>query len=187
MSPQPTPQITDHGNNTGEGSDEGLRQDIQPQHHQQEHQQQVKSRALSCLPCREHKLKCDRQVPCKSCVRSNRVDHCRKHPAPIGRNGALTSMSGSESGSESGSGPNSEPKSGPEYRPAHRSEPDSAISNFQLPRKFLGRRKKQRLKQPWPATCRCQISEYLFTWNYAQSDLTVSRQESQHCPHDQRL
>ena len=48
----------------------------------------MKSRALSCLPCREHKLKCDRQVPCQSCVRSNRVDHCRKHPAPIRRNGA---------------------------------------------------------------------------------------------------
>ncbi|KFX86748.1 hypothetical protein V490_08882 [Pseudogymnoascus sp. VKM F-3557] len=88
MSPEPTSQIADHGNNTGEGLDEGLRQDIQPQQHQQEHQQQVKSRALSCLPCREHKLKCDRQVPCKSCVRSNRVDHCRKHPAPIGRNRA---------------------------------------------------------------------------------------------------
>lgn len=82
------PQIIDHGNNTSEGSDEGLRQDIQPQQHEQEHQQQVKSRALNCLPCREHKLKCDRQVPCQSCVRSNRVDHCRKHPAPIRRNGA---------------------------------------------------------------------------------------------------
>ncbi|KAI2397342.1 hypothetical protein LOZ67_005457 [Ophidiomyces ophidiicola] len=39
-------------------------------------------RALSCLPCRRHKLKCDRHVPCHSCTRYRREDLCRKHPAP---------------------------------------------------------------------------------------------------------
>ncbi|EEP78164.1 predicted protein [Uncinocarpus reesii 1704] len=39
-------------------------------------------RALSCLPCRRHKLKCDRHVPCYSCTRYRREDLCRKHPAP---------------------------------------------------------------------------------------------------------
>ncbi|WEW62004.1 hypothetical protein PRK78_007504 [Emydomyces testavorans] len=39
-------------------------------------------RALSCLPCRRHKLKCDRHVPCHSCIRYRREDLCRKHPAP---------------------------------------------------------------------------------------------------------
>lgn len=37
---------------------------------------------LSCLPCRQHKLKCDRQIPCTTCTRHDREDLCRKHPAP---------------------------------------------------------------------------------------------------------
>jgi hypothetical protein len=39
-------------------------------------------RTLSCLPCRQHKLRCDRGIPCESCVRYRREDQCRRHPAP---------------------------------------------------------------------------------------------------------
>lgn len=37
---------------------------------------------LSCLPCRQHKLRCDRLVPCSTCVRYQRENVCRQHPAP---------------------------------------------------------------------------------------------------------
>lgn len=40
-------------------------------------------RVLSCLPCREHKLKCDRHVPCQACCRYRREASCRQHPASI--------------------------------------------------------------------------------------------------------
>ena len=36
--------------------------------------------ALNCLPCRQRKLKCDRQMPCSSCMRSKREDECRQNP-----------------------------------------------------------------------------------------------------------
>ncbi|KAF4475020.1 putative transcriptional regulatory protein [Colletotrichum fructicola Nara gc5] len=39
-------------------------------------------RILSCLPCRLHKLKCDRTIPCHTCRQYNRQDQCRLHPAP---------------------------------------------------------------------------------------------------------
>ena len=39
-------------------------------------------RTLSCLPCRQHKLRCDRHVPCHTCTRYRREDECRQHPAP---------------------------------------------------------------------------------------------------------
>ncbi|KAH8692113.1 fungal-specific transcription factor domain-containing protein [Talaromyces proteolyticus] len=39
-------------------------------------------RALSCYLCRKHKLKCDRQIPCHSCIRYQREDQCRENPAP---------------------------------------------------------------------------------------------------------
>lgn len=39
-------------------------------------------RTLSCLPCRQHKLRCDRHVPCNTCSRYRREDQCRQHPAP---------------------------------------------------------------------------------------------------------
>ncbi|EEQ34286.1 conserved hypothetical protein [Microsporum canis CBS 113480] len=42
----------------------------------------AKRRALSCLPCRRHKLKCNRHVPCHSCVRYRREDQCRLNPPP---------------------------------------------------------------------------------------------------------
>ncbi len=51
-------------------------------------QKQMKSKALNCLPCRKHKLRCDRQIPCKNCRRSGREDHCRKHPASAPPRGA---------------------------------------------------------------------------------------------------
>ncbi|KAI5284093.1 hypothetical protein KEM54_001599, partial [Ascosphaera aggregata] len=37
-------------------------------------------RALSCYPCRRHKLKCDRRIPCQTCIRYRREDVCRQHP-----------------------------------------------------------------------------------------------------------
>lgn len=49
------------------------------QSHQNPHH--VKRKALNCLPCRQHKLRCDRHVPCSNCRRSSREDLCRKHPA----------------------------------------------------------------------------------------------------------
>jgi hypothetical protein len=44
--------------------------------------QAQKRRQLSCLPCRQHKLKCDRQVPCQTCIRYLRTQRCGQHPAP---------------------------------------------------------------------------------------------------------
>lgn len=38
-------------------------------------------RTLSCYPCRRHKIKCDRHVPCHMCIRYERQDECRRHPA----------------------------------------------------------------------------------------------------------
>ncbi|KIW21514.1 hypothetical protein PV08_02094 [Exophiala spinifera] len=37
---------------------------------------------LSCEPCRRHKLKCDRAVPCSTCTRYSREDLCLLYPAP---------------------------------------------------------------------------------------------------------
>ena len=37
---------------------------------------------LSCLPCRQHKLRCDRQLPCNTCTRYHRADQCLQNPAP---------------------------------------------------------------------------------------------------------
>lgn len=37
---------------------------------------------LSCLPCRLHKLRCDRQIPCSTCTRYSREDVCLENPAP---------------------------------------------------------------------------------------------------------
>lgn len=39
-------------------------------------------RTLSCYPCRRHKIKCDRHVPCLMCIRYQRQDECKQHPAP---------------------------------------------------------------------------------------------------------
>lgn len=45
--------------------------------------------ALSCLPCRQHKLKCDRRVPCQTCCRYLREDRCGQGPAsPIFQSGS---------------------------------------------------------------------------------------------------
>ncbi|KAI0188416.1 fungal-specific transcription factor domain-containing protein [Astrocystis sublimbata] len=50
-------------------------QQEQPQQQQQQQQQQKASRQnkppLSCVSCRSRKLKCDRQDPCRNCVRSH--------------------------------------------------------------------------------------------------------------------
>ncbi|TFB04802.1 hypothetical protein CCMA1212_003118 [Trichoderma ghanense] len=48
---------------------------------------------LSCLACRRHKLKCDRKIPCGTCIRYRRETLCRQNPAPPkrGRN-ATTSL-----------------------------------------------------------------------------------------------
>lgn len=37
---------------------------------------------LSCRPCRERKVRCDRSNPCRSCVRHNCVDQCRTDQKP---------------------------------------------------------------------------------------------------------
>ncbi|KAF7558024.1 hypothetical protein G7046_g5920 [Stylonectria norvegica] len=46
------------------------------------HMPRRQRRALSCLPCRLHKLRCDRAVPCQSCCRYQREDRCRLNPSP---------------------------------------------------------------------------------------------------------
>ncbi|KAF5681271.1 transcription factor [Fusarium heterosporum] len=43
---------------------------------------------LSCLACRQHKLRCDRRVPCGTCIRYRREAQCRENPAPSKRRGA---------------------------------------------------------------------------------------------------
>lgn len=42
-----------------------------------------KRKPLSCLACRNHKLRCDRRVPCGTCTRYNRESQCRLNPAPL--------------------------------------------------------------------------------------------------------
>lgn len=42
-----------------------------------------KRKPLSCLACRNHKLRCDRRVPCGTCVRYHREAQCRQNPAPL--------------------------------------------------------------------------------------------------------
>lgn len=39
-------------------------------------------RTLSCLPCRESKVRCNRQIPCASCRRYGRERECQTHPSP---------------------------------------------------------------------------------------------------------
>ena len=42
-------------------------------------------RVLSCLPCRQHKLKCDRGAPCQSCTRYHREAKCLQTTSPATR------------------------------------------------------------------------------------------------------
>lgn len=39
-------------------------------------------RAHSCLPCRLHKLRCSRGLPCQNCCRYRREEQCRQNPPP---------------------------------------------------------------------------------------------------------
>ena len=42
-----------------------------------------KRRVLSCLPCREHKLKCDHKAPCSACTRYDRETRCCQYPSSL--------------------------------------------------------------------------------------------------------
>ena len=42
--------------------------------------QRRKRRSYSCGPCKKLKLKCDLQIPCRSCERSRRADKCLEDP-----------------------------------------------------------------------------------------------------------
>ncbi|KAL7795119.1 fungal-specific transcription factor domain-containing protein [Trichoderma ceciliae] len=55
---------------------------------------------LSCLACRRHKLKCDRKVPCGTCIRYHREFLCRQNPAPPRRARSGAGESGDGIGSE---------------------------------------------------------------------------------------
>lgn len=69
---------------------------------------------LSCAPCRNSKLKCDRQEPCGQCTKKQRSDACiyaprptKKKPAPKGMSarlkrleGMVRDMMGAEGGEE---------------------------------------------------------------------------------------
>ena len=61
---------------------------------------------LSCLPCRQHKLRCDRHVPCSTCTRYRREGLCLQHPAPAkGRQKLLIQhVPSTNSGSAGGAG-----------------------------------------------------------------------------------
>ncbi|RFU32803.1 hypothetical protein B7463_g3582, partial [Scytalidium lignicola] len=37
----------------------------------------------SCLPCRQHKLKCSRDTPCQNCIRYRRENLCQNHRSPV--------------------------------------------------------------------------------------------------------
>jgi hypothetical protein len=38
---------------------------------------------LSCAPCRNSKLKCDRKEPCSQCEKKTRIDQCVYAPKPV--------------------------------------------------------------------------------------------------------
>ncbi|PKK43285.1 hypothetical protein CI102_13315 [Trichoderma harzianum] len=42
----------------------------------------IQRRAHSCLPCRLHKLRCSRGLPCQNCYRYRREEQCRLNPPP---------------------------------------------------------------------------------------------------------
>lgn len=57
----------------------------------------VNRKVYSCLPCRERKIKCDRQEPCSTCVRRDNQDHCiyRSYSTDKGKENAQDQRSGS--------------------------------------------------------------------------------------------
>lgn len=46
------------------------------------HRQKRSRVLLSCAPCRNSKLKCDRGQPCSQCLKKDRVDLCAYAPKP---------------------------------------------------------------------------------------------------------
>lgn len=68
----------------------------------QPQQQAKRSRVLlSCAPCRNSKLKCDRQEPCGQCAKKQRPEACvyapkpvKKKPAPKGMSARLKRLEG---------------------------------------------------------------------------------------------
>lgn len=58
---------------------------------------------VSCIPCRNRKLKCDRQQPCASCVQRHSQDACRFF-AGGGRGGRVGDGAGSAAGPGGGEG-----------------------------------------------------------------------------------
>ncbi|SPO21086.1 uncharacterized protein UTRI_00563 [Ustilago trichophora] len=64
----------------------------QPQEQQQAQQQQTEAvrpppkrrnrKAVSCVSCREKKIKCDRVVPCNQCIKRGEQDQCRIEQKP---------------------------------------------------------------------------------------------------------
>ncbi|KAK2606187.1 hypothetical protein QQS21_003357 [Conoideocrella luteorostrata] len=58
-----------------------------------EKQVQKRSRVLlSCAPCRNSKLKCDRQQPCSHCEKKSRIDQCVYAPKPVKKKQATKNM-----------------------------------------------------------------------------------------------
>ncbi|KAF7557379.1 hypothetical protein G7Z17_g738 [Cylindrodendrum hubeiense] len=47
---------------------------------------------LSCLACRQHKLRCDRRVPCGTCIHYRREAQCHENPAPPRRRAAASAQ-----------------------------------------------------------------------------------------------
>ena len=72
----------DGGGGGGESSETGQLR-YQQQEHDQQQQRTKRTRVLlSCAPCRTSKLRCDRESPCRNCLKKDRVDLCEYAPRP---------------------------------------------------------------------------------------------------------
>ncbi|KAK6359194.1 hypothetical protein TWF696_000358 [Orbilia brochopaga] len=51
-------------------------------------------KALSCKPCRNMKVKCDRSMPCDRCIKNNRINDCVYDGEPESKKACLTGLGG---------------------------------------------------------------------------------------------
>ncbi|KAJ6255888.1 hypothetical protein Dda_9347 [Drechslerella dactyloides] len=51
-------------------------------------------KALSCKPCRNMKVKCDRSMPCDRCIKNNRISDCVYDGEPESKKACLTGLGG---------------------------------------------------------------------------------------------
>ncbi|KAF3906845.1 hypothetical protein ABW21_db0202447 [Orbilia brochopaga] len=51
-------------------------------------------KALSCKPCRNMKVKCDRSMPCDRCIKNNRINDCVYEGEPESKKACITGLGG---------------------------------------------------------------------------------------------